>query len=103
MVVEAAMILGSPATDAGKRSLPGSGAVFRVILAELCGASGYHWSGRGQAENLAAALDEAGLVKYYSRLPQKCGRFNEIELFDNREWNQNVRGELVVARGLQGP
>jgi hypothetical protein len=26
-----------------------------------------------------------------------------IELFDNREWNQNVRGELVVAHGLQGP
>ena len=21
-----------------------------------------------------------------------------IELFDNREWNQNVRGELVLAR-----
>ena len=52
---------------------------------------------------MLAALDDAVLNEYYSRLPQKCGRFNRIELFDNREWNRNVRGELVYARGLQGP
>ena len=28
---------------------------------------------------------------------------SKFALFDNREWNQNVRGELEVVRGLQGP
>ena len=76
---------------------------FAAAIGELRTVPGYHWSGLGQAVKAAAALDEAGLIKYCSRLPQKCDRSNEIELFDNREWNRNVRGELVVARGLQGP
>ena len=52
---------------------------------------------------MPAALDDAVPKVYDSRLSRKRGGTNEIELFDNREWNQNVRGELVVARGLQGP
>ena len=49
------------------------------------------------------ALDDVVRIGYNSRLSWKRDEPHEIELFDNREWNQNVRGELVVAAGLQGP
>jgi hypothetical protein len=69
----------------------------------------YHWgaSGVGGDEryvSLAAeALDGWLRWEYDSRLSRKRDSEQEIELFDNREWNQNVRGELEVVRGLQGP
>ena len=49
------------------------------------------------------ALDGWSQFEYDSRLSRKRDSEQEIELFDNREWNQNVRGELEVVRGLQGP
>jgi hypothetical protein len=55
-----------------------------------------------------APLADGPLGGYDSRLSQKARRSNEIdsieliELFDNREWNQNVRGELEVARRPTG-
>jgi hypothetical protein len=52
-------------------------------------------------------LDDWLELEYDSRLSRKRDSEQEIrqelELFDNREWNQNVRGELEVVRGLQGP
>ena len=64
----------------------------------------YHGGSQlGGRESDAVALDEVVRQRYNSRLSRKRGNFIRIELFDNREWNQNVRGELVVARGLQGP
>ena len=51
----------------------------------------------------ADALDGCFRFEYDSRLSRKRDSEQEIELFDNREWNQNVRGELEVVRGLQGP
>ena len=48
-------------------------------------------------------LDDVVQNRYDSRLSPNWWRRETLELFDNREWNQNVRGELVVARGLQGP
>ena len=48
-------------------------------------------------------LDDAVGNRYDSRLSRNGDGSSEIELFDNREWNQNVRGELEVVRGLQGP
>ena len=47
-------------------------------------------------------LDDAVRNKYDSRLSRNGDGSSEIELFDNREWNQNVRGELVVARRSTG-
>ena len=49
------------------------------------------------------ALDDEYFGEYNSRLSRKRDDQTKISLFDNREWNQNVRGELVVAAGLQGP
>jgi hypothetical protein len=48
-------------------------------------------------------LDDGLEFEYDSRLSRKRDSEQELELFDNREWNQNVRGELEVVRGLQGP
>jgi len=69
----------------------------------------YHWgtSRVGRDERQVAfglvALDGRFRFEYDSRLSRKRDCEQKILLFDNREWNQNVRGELVVVRGLQGP
>ena len=103
MGCERAMILGSPGSFSGKRGQPGcrvgSGSADRGTSVSL--RVSLERFGRG--EKAVAALDQVVQKVYYSRLSRKRGGTNEIELFDNREWNQNVRGELVVARGLQGP
>jgi len=44
-----------------------------AIVAEPGRAPGYHWSGQNEAGNFASGLDEAGLNKYYARLPRKRG------------------------------
>ena len=56
-----------------------------------------------QVDSGLVALDGWFKFEYDSRLSRKRDSEQEIELFDNREWNQNVRGELEVVRGLQGP
>ena len=69
----------------------------------------FHWgtsrAGRDerQVNSGLVALDGWSQFEYDSRLSRKRDSEQEIELFDNREWNQNVRGELEVVRGLQGP
>jgi hypothetical protein len=54
-------------------------------------------------DSVVVALDGWFRFEYDSRLSRKRDSEQEILLFDNREWNQNVRGELEVVRGLQGP
>ena len=63
-----------PGNTAGKRSQLDREGGNRAIEAELRGAPGYHWSGRDEARKFASGLDEAGLNKYYARLPRKRGR-----------------------------
>jgi hypothetical protein len=57
-------------------------------------------------ESGALPLDQLVRPRYDSRLPRKRGSKQEknrvSELFDNREWNQNVRGELELARRSTG-
>jgi hypothetical protein len=69
----------------------------------LAGALAYHWGCLGLGrESDAEPLDDGVDSGYNSRLPWKCGGHQSLELFDNREWNQNVRGELEVARRSTG-
>ena len=57
---------------------------------------------RASRESDAEALDDAVWKHYDSRLSRNCDGDLILTLFDNREWNQNVRGELVVANRSTG-
>ena len=62
--------------------------------------AGREWDALQSSER---GLDRSGTNRLELKAATEMWRFMKIELFDNREWNQNVRGELEVVRGLQGP
>ena len=62
--------------------------------------AGREWDALKRSER---GLDRPGANRLELKAATEMWRYTKIELFDNREWNQNVRGELEVVRGLQGP
>ena len=62
--------------------------------------AGREWDALKSGER---ALDRSSANRLELKAATEMWRYTKIELFDNREWNQNVRGELEVVRGLQGP
>ena len=97
------IILGSPGSFSGKRGEPDDRAKVERADGTLQG----WWVSLERSRTQRELCWQALTMRRETVMIRGChGNVKAhkiLTLFDNREWNQNVRGELEVARGLQGP